>query len=42
MNYFIFVTTYIENSKAGNTETTDGNIVESGRDQHTNGGITED
>ncbi|XP_060817127.1 Golgi membrane protein 1-like isoform X3 [Bombus pascuorum] len=32
----------VENSKAGNTETTDGNIVESGRDQHTNGGITED
>ncbi|XP_043519350.1 uncharacterized protein LOC122533569 isoform X1 [Frieseomelitta varia] len=31
-----------ENSKAGNTETTDGNIVESGRDQHTNGGTIGD
>ncbi|KAK9303568.1 hypothetical protein QLX08_004789 [Tetragonisca angustula] len=27
---------------AGNTETTDGNIVESGRDQHTNGGTIGD
>lgn len=32
----------LENSKAGNIETTDGNIVESGRDQHTNGGTTGD
>ena len=29
-------------NKAGNTETTDGNIVESGRDQHTNGGTIGD
>lgn len=42
MNYFIFIMPYIENSKARNTVTMDGNIVESGRDQHTNGGTTED